>query len=471
MIKDMKDSVIINPEDNVGVRLAGGGEIPAGHKFAVRDIKSGEYVIKYGQAIGRATRDIKKGEWVHSHNLKTRLNESFGYTYLPELKYPPRRERYFYGYRRENCRAGVRNEIYIIPTVGCVNDVCRRLEKLSQKYVTGSIDGIFALTHQFGCSQLGEDNENIKKLLSAAALNPNASFVLFVGLGCENNGLKGIKECLAPYGRKNIAFFNCQDVEDEIGYGLEIIKDFAEKASAFRREKVSLSELCIGLKCGGSDGFSGITANPLVGRISDRIVSYGGSAILTEVPEMFGAEQLLMNKCATEEVFYKYKNLIEDFKNRYISQGFPVYENPSPGNKEGGITTLEEKSLGCIEKAGSTPITDVLSYGEQVKSPGVSVLDAPGNDLIASTALAASGCQIVLFTTGRGTPFSTFVPTMKIASNAALAGFKSGWIDYSAFSMDEQGLLDLLIKTANGEYRCKSEDIREIAFYKQGVTL
>ena len=467
----MKDKVIINPKDNVGVNLIGNEKIPAGHKFALIDIKKGDAVIKYGQIIGRATCDIKKGEWVHTHNVKTHLDEETEYHYSfvqPELK---QCNEIFYGYKREYGRAGIRNEIYIIPTVGCVNNVCKQLEKTSQQYITGSIDGIFALTHQFGCSQLGEDNENIKKLLCSIALNPNASFVLFVGLGCENNGLDGIKEYLKKYNRNNIEYFNCQDVEDEIAYGLNIIKEFVDKAKTLKREKVSVSELCIGLKCGGSDGYSGLTANPLVGKISDRIVSCGGSAVLTEVPEMFGAEQLLMDKCQTPEVFENYKHMIEKFKDYYTSQGFPVYENPSPGNKKGGITTLEEKSLGCIEKAGTSAIVDVLSYGEMMKKQGVSVLNAPGNDLIAATALAASGCQIVLFTTGRGTPFSTFVPTMKISSNDRLAELKHNWIDFNAFSMDEEGLWKFLLEVVNGKIKVKNEGIREIAFYKTGVTL
>ncbi|MBO4262434.1 MAG: UxaA family hydrolase, partial [Clostridia bacterium] len=433
--------------------------------------KKGEYIVKYGEIIGRATADIKKGEWVHTHNVRSHLDEKVEYSYAPAFRDTAKTSAVFQGYKRKKGRAGIRNEIYIISTVGCVNNVCRRIEKVSQKYISGSIDGIYALTHQFGCSQLGDDNENIKKLLCGIALNPNATFVLFVGLGCENNGLDGIKEYLKPFDRDNIAYFNCQEVKDETEYGLEIIKDFAAKAKDLKRETVDLSELCVGLKCGGSDGYSGLTANPLVGRITDDIVAAGGSAILTEVPEMFGAEQLLMNKCKTREVFEKYKKMIEDFKDFYTSQGFPVYENPSPGNKKGGITTLEEKSLGCIEKAGSTKVVDVLSYGEPVKEQGVSALNAPGNDLIAATALAASGAQIVLFTTGRGTPFSTFVPTMKIASNDAVSAYKDGWIDFNAYSMDEKSLYKLIIATINGEYKCKSEDIREIAFYKTGVTL
>lgn len=468
----MKDFVVINEKDNVGISLAGTDKIPAGHKFALRDIKKGEYIIKYGEIIGRATEDIPKGEWAHTHNVKSHLDESVEYEYTPQ--YPEtviKTGVTFKGFKRKDGRAGIRNEIYIIPTVGCVNDVCRRLEKLAQKYVCGSIDGLFSLTHQFGCSQLGEDNENIKKLLCGTALNPNASFVLFVGLGCENNGLDGIKEYLKPYNRDNIAYFNCQDVADEIEYGLEILKGFCEKASKLKREDVPISELCVGLKCGGSDGYSGLTANPLVGKFTDKIVEEGGSAILTEVPEMFGAERLLMNKCETRDVYEKYREMIVDFKKFYTDNGFPVYENPSPGNKKGGITTLEEKSLGCVEKAGSTKITDVLAYGEQVKKQGVSALNAPGNDLIAATALAASGCQIVLFTTGRGTPFSTFVPTFKISTNDYLAAKKRGWIDFNAYSMDEDGLYSAVMRCVNGETKCKSEDVREIAFYKTGVTL
>ena len=305
--------------------------------------------------------------------------------------------------------------------------------------------------------------------MCAIARNPNASYVLFVGLGCENNQLSAIRRALA--GRENIAFFNCQEVGDELSCGYEILEDFAEKAGRLERTTCDLSGLRIGLKCGGSDAFSGITANPLVGKVTDRLVAAGGSAVLTEVPEMFGAEQLLMNKCRDWETFEKYRKMIEDFRDFYTAQGFPVYENPSPGNREGGITTLEEKSLGCVEKAGGSAINDVLAYGGTIREHGVNVLNAPGNDLIAATALAAAGCQLVLFTTGRGTPFSTFVPTMKISSNHSLAVAKANWIDFDAAEKDENALFDLVLQTAGGNYRCKSEDIREIAFFKTGVTL
>ncbi len=461
----------ISPKDNVAVVLDKDQAIPYGHKVALQDIKKGECVIKYGFPIGRAKSDIKKGDWVHSHNLESHLSEDFSYSYHPKLANLPKQHRTFMGYPRKWGFAGIRNDIYIIPTVGCVNGVCKELEKRANKLELGSIDGVFALTHQFGCSQLGEDHANIGKLLSSLALNPNATCVLFVGLGCENNAIEGIKERLEPHQRDNIAFFNCQDQEDEISYGMEILKGFIDKAKALKRVECDCGELVLGLKCGGSDAFSGISANPTVGKISDAIVSCGGSAILTEVPEMFGAEQILMDKCVSEEVYEKYLSLISNFKKYYTDLGFPIYENPSPGNKEGGITTLEEKSLGCVAKAGSSPIVDVLDYAESLRRKGLSVLNGPGNDLIAATALSASGCQMILFTTGRGTPFSSLVPTLKISSNAPLAKKKNNWIDFDASTMDADGLLSMVLRLASGDYYAKEESNREIAFFKKGVTL
>jgi len=465
------NSFKINPKDNVAIVLDKGQTIPYGHKVALEDIKKGDYVIKYGYPIGRAKCDIQAGEWVHSHNLESHLAEQVSYAYHPAFKKTENLRKTFIGYRRTNGRAGIRNEIYIIPTVGCVNGVCKEIEERAKQNDLGSIDGIFALTHQFGCSQLGDDQKNIASLLASLALNPNATYVLFVGLGCENNSLSGIKKTLAPYKRDNIAYFNCQDVEDEIAYGLDIVEGFIAKARGLKREECPASDLLIGLKCGGSDAFSGLSANPTVGKVSDAVICMGGGAVLTEVPEMFGAEQILMNKCVDREVYEKYKNLINDFKKYYTDLGFPVYENPSPGNKEGGITTLEEKSLGCIAKAGSSPIVDVLDYAEMVKKAGLSVLNGPGNDLIAATALAASGCQLILFTTGRGTPFSALVPTLKISSNAHLAKKKHDWIDFDASTMDDAGLLQMVFALAEGRYYSKEEKRREIAFFKKGVTL
>ncbi len=465
------NSFKINPKDNVAIVLGKEEAIPYGHKMALENIKKGDYVIKYGYPIGRAKCNIQAGEWVHSHNLESHLSEQVSYDYRPMFKKTENLCKTFMGYRRTNGRAGIRNEIYIIPTVGCVNGVCKEIEERAKRNDLGSIDGIFALTHQFGCSQLGDDQKNIASLLASLALNPNATYVLFVGLGCENNSLSGIKKILEPYKRDNIAYFNCQDVEDEIAYGSNIVEGFIAKARGLKREECPASDLLIGLKCGGSDAFSGLSANPTVGKVSDAIISMGGGAVLTEVPEMFGAEQILMNKCIDREVYEKYKSLIIDFKKYYTDLGFPVYENPSPGNKEGGITTLEEKSLGCIAKAGSSPIVDVLDYAEMVKKAGLSVLNGPGNDLIAATALAASGCQLLLFTTGRGTPFSALVPTLKISSNAPLAKKKNDWIDFDASTMDDKGLLRMVFALAEGRYYSKEEKRREIAFFKKGVTL
>jgi len=467
----MNDLLIINKKDNVGVSLKATPKVKLGHKVALKDIKKGSEVIKYGEVIGVAKSNIKKGEWIHSHNLASHLNQKFSYSYNPKLIKVKKSNGYFLGYKRKVGNAGIRNDIYIIPTVGCVNSLATTLKNKAMKLPLGSIDNIYAFTHQFGCSQLGEDHNDFKKLLVSLALNPNATYVLFVGLGCENNQISAIKELLKPYKRDNIYFYNAQEVSDDISYGFNLLKKLIAKASKLKRSKVSLSELTIGLKCGGSDAFSGLTANPKVGEVSDKLISLNGSSVLTEVPEMFGAEQILMGKCLTKDIYKKYLSLINNFKKYYTDLGFPVYENPSPGNKEGGITTLEEKSLGCITKAGSTPIVDVLKYTERVKKAGLNVLDGPGNDLIASTALAASGAQLILFTTGRGTPFATVVPTIKIATNKRLAAFKKSWIDFDAETNSSDKLFKLVIDTASGKYITKQEDNGEIAFFKKGVTL
>ncbi|HKL73358.1 MAG TPA: altronate dehydratase family protein [Clostridia bacterium] len=465
----MKD-IVINQKDNVKVALEK-GSVPIGHKIARVFIKKGEYIIKYGEVIGKATCDIAEGEWVHSHNMATSLNENRQFVYQKnETLKESVEEGYFLAYPNAN-GAGIRKNIFIIPTVGCINGVCKQLADIANCENKGRADGIFALTHQFGCSQLGKDAENITKVLCSIAKNPNASFVLFVGLGCENNALKGIKDELEKYDKGQFAFFNSQEVDDEIEYGMNILRSFLTKSEQLTRKEFPLSALTIGLKCGGSDGLSGITANPLVGKLCNKMVQKGANAILTEIPEMFGAEQCILNKCASKEVFDKLSALIESYKDYYRANNMPIYENPSPGNKDGGITTLEEKSLGCVLKGGNVPVNDVIEYGEERLKQGLSVLSAPGNDMIAATALAAAGCALILFTTGRGTPLSACVPTLKIASNQLLNEKKNNWIDFCAFPPDEESLYQLVMQTVNGEYKCKSESFAEIAFYKKGVTL
>ena len=474
------DSIRIDEKDNVAVTLTGTDTIPAGHKFALTPIRKGEFVIKYGQIIGRATEDIPKGAWVHTHNMRSHLDESVSYSYHYAASEPERETGTFLGYLREDGSVGIRNEIFILPTVGCVNGAAMRMARAMQAEVGEGLDGVYALTHQFGCSQLGEDAENIRKLIVSIACHPNAAFVLLVGLGCENNALAPILDELSALGRTNVCGFNCQEVEDEQEYGLSILRGFAEKARAMHRTEVSLEKLKIGVKCGGSDGYSGITANPTVGKISDRVVALGGAAVLTEVPEMFGAETILMNRCANEELFHQTVDLINDFKNYFKSHNQTIYENPSPGNKKGGISTLEDKSLGCTQKSGSALVKGVLQYGDTVKTPGLNLLSAPGNDLVAATALAAAGAHIVLFTTGRGTPFASPVPTMKIATNSRLAGKKSNWIDFNAGvlvedkTMEEEtkALFDLVVETASGKQVCsEAAGFHDMAIFKQGVTL
>ncbi len=457
-------------------------DIPAGHKFALKDILEGENIIKYAYPIGHAKTDIKRGEHIHTHNTKSNLAGVLDYEYTPDFKEVEKQEPLtFKGYKRPDGKVGVRNEIWIIPTVGCVNSIVREIETQSQKYKTDNIDGIYSYNHPYGCSQLGDDMNMTLKYLSGLINHPNAAAVLVVGLGCENGNIEELKKVLGHYDENRVKFLVAQDYEDEIAEGTKIVESLAKYADTFKREECPASELIIGLKCGGSDGFSGITANPLLGSLSDRIIGMGGSAILTEVPEMFGAETILMNRCRTEKEFNKTVDLINNFKKYFMRYGEKVDENPSPGNKAGGITTLEDKALGCTQKCGTAPVEDVLSYGETVKVKGLSLLQAPGNDLVAANALSVSGAQLILFTTGRGTPFGCPVPTAKISSNSALANKKKAWIDFNAGALLEgktmpeltDEFLDYVLKLASGEIKAKAEalDKHELAIFKDGVTL
>lgn len=457
-------------------------DIPQGHKFALCDIAEGEEIIKYGSPIGIAKCAIQKGSWIHIHNMKTGLGDLLTYRYEPQKTQPLATEKphYFQGFRRADGKVGIRNEIWIIPTVGCVNNVASAIEKKAQKFITGSVDAIAAFPHPYGCSQMGQDQENTRRILADLISHPNAGGVLVLGLGCENSNIDVLKNYLGDYDPNRVKFLVAQESEDEIEDGLKLVKELTNYAANFVRTSISCSELIVGMKCGGSDGLSGITANPTVGRFSDLLIADGGTTILTEVPEMFGAEKLLMNRCADEELFTKTVNLINDFKNYFTSHNQTIYENPSPGNKKGGISSLEDKSLGCTQKSGTAPVKGVLAYGEPVKAKGLNLLSAPGNDLVASTALAASGAHIVLFTTGRGTPFASPVPTVKISSNSSLYQRKQNWIDFNCGSMVEDSSLEVLgrelfqyvIDVASGK-KVKSENagFHDMAIFKQGVTL
>lgn len=473
----------INPHDNVAVIInAENGTVPTGHKVALCDIKTGDTVIKYGYPIGVATTDIKSGEHVHSHNMRSSIGGVQSYKYEPtKSTITPGKSGTFMGYKRPDGRVGVRNEVWVVTTVGCVAPTAREIERRTQKYKTKNIDGIYSFTHPYGCSQLGDDMSMTLKFLCGLINNPNAAAVLVLGLGCENGNIEELKAVLGPYDTNRVKFLNSQDVEDELAEGEKIVKALAEYADGVPRTECSVKDLVIGLKCGGSDGFSGITANALLGSLTDKIVAEGGSTILTEVPEMFGAEQILMNRAVSEKVFQKTADLINDFKKYFMRYGERVDENPSPGNKEGGITTLAEKSLGCVQKGGTAPVIDVLSYSDNVRERGLSLLNAPGNDLVASCALVASGAQIVLFTTGRGTPFCCPVPTVKISSNTALYERKKAWLDFDAGVLLDgtpinaltDDFYDYIIKLASGELRAKSEtlDKSSLAIWKDGVTL
>ncbi len=456
--------MLINQLDNVDINLEDG------HKYALKDIKEGENIIKYGNPIGHATCDIKKGEHVHTHNTKTNLSGNLEYTYQPCFYDIPEEDknRTFMGYVRENGEVGIRNEVWIVNTVGCVNKVAEAI---------AAATGARSFPHPFGCSQMGDDQATTQKVLAGMVNHPNAAGVLVLGLGCENNNIDVFKGVLGTWDERRVKFLNCQDSSDEVADGIKIVKELQAYADTFKRTEVPVSKLKVGLKCGGSDGYSGITANPLVGRLSDKVIAMGGSCVLTEVPEMFGAEHLLMQRCENEEVFNKTVALINNFKDYYARHNQVIYENPSPGNKKGGITTLEEKSLGCIQKGGLSKVVDVLDYGDRLSKNGLSLLNGPGNDIVAITNLMAAGVHMVLFTTGRGTPVGSAVPTVKIATNHGLAERKANWIDFDASPTLEGNpltneLFEYILEVANGrETQNELHGYREISIFKAGVTL
>jgi altronate hydrolase len=459
-------------------------DIPTGHKIALQAISKGEKIIKYGCPIGFATEDIQKGEWVHTQNLKTTLGDLLDYQFNPHYPELPvaAKERTFQGYLRKEGKPGIRNEVWIIPLVGCVNANSQIIvEEAKKKFAhLPNVDGFFALTHPHGCSQLGQDHENTRQVLIDLINQPNAGGILVFGLGCENNYMAQFKEALGTWDEDRVKFLVAQEVEDEIEEGLKLVGQLAEYASKTSRTPIDAKELVIGLKCGGSDGFSGLTANPLLGVLSDLHLASGGSTVLTEVPEMFGAEQILMDRAENKEIFDKTVDLINDFKTYFNSYNQPIYENPSPGNKEGGISSLEDKSLGCVQKGGVGIVTDVIPYGGRVTKPGLTLLSGPGNDLVACSALAAAGCHMVLFTTGRGNPMGSVVPTVKVATNSELATKKANWIDYNAgrllegVPMDElaEDFFGYLLKVASGELT-KAEKLgaKDLTIFKNGVTL
>jgi len=456
----------IDPRDNVEVDLS------TGHKIALCPIAAGENIIKYGCPIGHATQAIAAGEAVHSHNLATNLQGEEEYTYAPvEAPLPGSSQRTFMGYRRLDGSVGIRNDIWIVNTVGCVNKTAQRLAERT---------GALYFPHPFGCSQLGDDMACTQQILKGMVNHPNAGGVLVLGLGCENNNLDVFKKVLGEVDPNRVKFLNAQDVEDELAAGEELIAQLRRYADTVERTPIPVAELKVGLKCGGSDGYSGITANPLVGRFSDRLIAHGGATVLTEVPEMFGAEHLLMERCRNREVFDKAVAMVNGFKTYFLRHGQVVYENPSPGNKAGGITTLEEKSLGCVQKGGRSAVMDVLSIGQPVTGPGLHLLDGPGNDIVAITNLMASGVHLILFTTGRGTPVGGPVPTVKISTNTPLAQKKAGWIDFDAgvlldganIDILAEELLDYVIRVAEGQPTCNEKNgYREISIFKDGVIL
>jgi len=491
-----KDHVIIalqsfSKGDVVGVdgtELTLSDDVPKGHKILLRAVAEGDDILKFGYSIGKAKMNLEPGCWIHTHNMGTGLKGILDYKYEPTdavantaAKVSPDAARTFQGFVRENGEVGIRNEIWIINTVGCINKTCEAVARRAQAMYGSRVDGVYHFAHPFGCSQLGDDLVHTQKLLASLVNHPNAAGVLVIGLGCENNQVESFKEAIGEHSPERVKFLKSQEAEDEIEEALELIDELVQYAERFKREAVPVSKLKIGLKCGGSDGLSGITANPLVGSLSDRLIQAGGTAILTEVPEMFGAETILMNRAADEAVFHKIVHLINDFKQYFIRHDQEIYENPSPGNKAGGISTLEEKSLGCTQKGGHAIVEDVVAYGQRITHNGLNLLEAPGNDLVSVTALSAGGAHVVFFTTGRGTPFGGPVPTVKVSTNSELAERKKNWIDFNAGQLLEgksmetltDELWEQLISIASGERQTNNErnGFKEIAIFKDGVIL
>lgn len=495
----MKTHILIHSTDNVVIALqslnAGtvldlGNEqitllddVDKGSKIARHAMKSGDSVIKYGSPIGFLKADVNVGEWIHTHNLRTTLSDELTYQYQPDfpvvqVSLP---ERQILAYPRESGDIGIRNELWVIPTVGCVNAIARQaIERFKAHNDVSHIDGVYLFTHPYGCSQLGDDHENTRRILADMVNHPNAGGVLVIGLGCENNQVDAFKELVGNVNENRVKFMIAQQEQDEVASACQLMAEIVKEMSQDRRQPVSIGQLKVGLECGGSDGLSGITANPLLGKFSDYLITQGGSSVLTEVPEMFGAEHILFSRCKNEEIFHRAVAMVNGFKRYFIDHNQPIYENPSPGNKKGGISTLEDKSLGCTQKAGDSMVVDVLAYGDRLSVPGLSLLSAPGNDAVATSALAAAGCHMVLFSTGRGTPYGGFVPTVKIATNSDLAQRKPHWIDFNAGelvedkTMDEllEAFIDLICRIADGEpTRNETNDFRELAIFKSGVTL
>ncbi len=495
----MHNVIRIHPTDNVlvalselpagtqvdyeGISLVTNAVIPRGHKVALAPVAEGENVIKYGLPIGHARSAIAVGDHVHQHNLKTNLSDLDNYSYQPDFATVSTAlaDREISVYRRANGKVGVRNELWILPTVGCVNAVAKQMvQRLEKTADLSGIDGVHLFSHQYGCSQLGQDHETTRTILQNMAHHPNAGAVLVVGLGCENNQIAAFRDTLGEYDPARVRFMICQQHDDEVEYGVEQLQALLAQMQQDRRTPGRLGELSFGLECGGSDGFSGITANPLLGCFSDYVIQHGGTSVLTEVPEMFGAESILMSRCRDEATFEQTVHMVNDFKQYFIDHNQPIYENPSPGNKAGGITTLEEKSLGCTQKAGQSQVIDVLPYGARLSKPGLNLLSAPGNDAVATSALTAAGCHMVLFSTGRGTPYGGPVPTVKLATNSDLSARKPHWIDFNAGALVDgksmaqllADFVELIVDTANGKQTCNERnDFRELAIFKRGVTL
>ncbi len=407
--------------------------VPSGHKIAVTDIALGEPVLKFGQIIGYASQPIAKGEQVHTHNCAMgahdqnyRIGDDFqAIDYVAEAS-----RRTFDGYRRSDGRAGTRNFIALCATVNCSATVVRHIADHFNRSGAlddyPNVDGVIALAHGTGCGMAssGEGYEALQRVLWGHATHPNVGAAIFIGLGCEVMQIGRMKAMFGSSGEERFHGLTIQETggtRKTIAAGIEAIKKLLPAVNDIKRVPIPVSELVVGLQCGGSDGFSGITANPALGAATDILVKQGGTALLSETPEIYGAEQLLVRRAASQEVGEKLIARIRWWENYTAVNGGSMDNNPSPGNKAGGLTTILEKSLGAAAKGGTLALSGVLLYAEQVKERGFVFMDSPGYDPVSATGQIASGAQLVVFTTGRGSAFgSKPAPTIKLATNSAM---------------------------------------------------
>ncbi len=502
----VEDLILLSPDDNIGVArrdlrcglqittprgvIALQESIPMGHKAALCGIPRGGSVYKYAQVIGRARRPIECGEWVHVHNLELAHGQGT-LEYAVESPRPPELPdglpRMFLGYRRGDGRVGTRNHVVVVPTSNCSSHVCERIAEEVRKEAEDGVDGVFAVPHTDGCAQhTGPDIEQLERTLKGIIAHPNVCAALVVALGCEVNSLTrycgpGMETI---YG-KPAAALEIQasgGTVKAVAAGVAKVHSLVEAAASCPRTEEPVGHLTIGLNCGGSDAFSGISANPALGYASDLLVGAGGTVVLAETPEIYGAEQVLTRRAADIKTGKELVRIIERYCEYAARFGATMDSNPAPGNLRGGITNIVEKSLGAVMKGGTTTLNGVIDYAERIAGKGLIVMDTPGYDPVSITGLAAGGCNLIAFTTGRGSGIGfPIVPVLKIASNSRIFRLMADNMDVNAgdildgnSDIREKGIeiYRQIVRAASGE-RTRSEILghREFAPWRIGPVM